>query len=950
MRFAALGEHDSASGHGSASGRGAWWRWLAIPWSSPVLVAAMATAAAAPVFLLVVAAGWQSAAEDQIASRVAATADLRVNGVDVWMEAQFEGAAVAKADELVEQRFAAIDRLEPPTFTLYTLLGKVSSPLLDRAIGTPVRLLAQDGALDSVTVVEQSDQPRSGIWVSRWFAEQFELGIGDPLLFEAGFVGDVAFNDVIPGQGTVEASVVTAIYEELWDEEGSPVGGFWGDVPPELLPRYVGPLGGPSTTLMLVDPVVLADSEVTGVVRWRSAANSTPDTLDGLQSLQSQYRRFETALVADGPLADAMLSLSTTAGRRPQFVTEFYETASRAEQAARRIGDPMRSGLTLGLVLSLSVLVAVGFFVVEQRRSEFRLLASDGDRWFRLGARVAAQSVAPAAIGVGAAVLVGATVVRWFGPAGRWSIDGLPWPSVLATFALAVVGTALVAGLVGQSTVTGPGAAAGTVSRTAGYLAFAGLAITLALLWIQAGERQSGVDTASLALPVVAFLLATSLFDGGLRLLLRVARAPSARDRPGLLLAWRRIAQGARPLRLATMAIGVGFGLVVTSVALVATFDRNLDAKLATQVAGTTRWTVFGTVPDDFALPPRTTWLFNQDTVVSPGGRTTRVVAVDEATFRSALSWHDEFGIDIDEAAELLQADLSGALPAIAIAGEGVPSEGGFGSTQSFPFQVVRRIDSLPLAGEFGATLLVSADRLDALGAARHELLLSGELERRAAELRAEQAKAELAGEVFDQEAHEAALPTLPRFIPPTDRYRRQLVSALTDSELEAAVEPGLSIRDRFSTTGSRADPNLVATRFAYEYVRVVGAVAVAVALAAMALYLVSRRRAAAMSSLMSRSMGIAANRMVASTVIEIAIVVAVGLFGAALAAPPVIRRLASRFDPLPRIPPGVDPVLGWSTIAGLGLLLVLLAAVFAMLIEWRDARRPAHEAVRSVQ
>jgi hypothetical protein len=840
--------------------------------------------------------------------------------------------------------------LTEPDLTIYTFQSSVAAPASGQVIGTPVRLMARAGALESVTVLDQADEPEAGVWISRWFAERYELGVGDTLELEAGFVGDVAFNDTVPGQGENAVAPITAVYQEVWNQEGSAPTGYWAEVPPVVVPRFIRAFGGPTTSLMLADFDVLADSGVTGVVRWRADVRSVPTTLSDLRTVESHYRQLETALVSDDPLALAAAELAAVEGRTAEFLTGYYDMVDRAERAARRVGDPMRSGLTLGLALSLTVMVAVGFFLVERRTSEFRLLASDGDRWIRLSVRVAAQSILPGVVGIGVGMMLGLALVRWFGPAQRWATNEVPWPSVAGILILAVVGTALVAGVVGQSLVSGPEFGSQTRSRTARAVAFLALLGAVALLWIQAGERRSGIDSASLALPVVAFLLSTAVFLAATRALLSRLRPPSARRRPGTLLAWQRISNGARPIGLATMAVGVGFGLVVSSVALVATFDRNLDAKLATQIGATTRWTVSAPLPDDLTLPAQTAWIHHQDTRVAPGGVVTRVVAVEEADFRSAVSWHEEFGLDVDQVAELLRSDVGSAIPAIAIAGEGLPTVGGVGTTRSFPYQVVQRVESLPLAGEFGATLLISADRLNEMGRTRYDRQLEDLEAERDVAVTVARAQAAAAGEEFDEQQFRSSLPSLPIFVPPTDQYRHHLVSMLSDAELEAAIDTQMNVRERISAAGLRADPNLVATRFGYEYVRIVGLVAIAVAIAAVLLYLASRRRTAALSSLMSRSMGVKPVWLLASTGVEVGVMLAIGIAGATLAAPPVIDRLADRFDPLPSVPPGVDAVFGWWTIVGSGLGLVLLAVLSAVVVEWRDMRRPIHEVLRDVR
>ena len=916
-----------------------------MPWRSLALLAALVTATAVPAFLLVTASAWQEGAKNEIARRVVDEADLERSGVDIRLEVLFRAENLFEADELLRSE---IDRLPANTeadLTLYTLPAGAESTS-GQPIGTPLRIVARAGAQAQVRVLDAADEPDGGLWISDWYAERFGLDIGDDLRVEAGFVGDVAFNDVVPGLGRVERWTITAIYEAIWDEDGDAPDGYWSALPAEILPRYLRPLQAPSTALALADPAVLADSGLTGFARWRTTSTGLPDTLEGLTAHRGAYRAAETALVADGELSRALRSAGAAAGRNPSFSTDLYETVGTATLAADQIDAPMRSTVSLGLALAIGVVGAAGFFVVERRRGEFRLLAGEGDGPFRLGLRVAVQVVLPSVLGAGVAVGLGLLVGRVFGPGSGWAGATVPTVTVVALTAGAVCGIGLVSGVLGARTLTFDRRSSGATGAAIRAGVAAGLGAT-AWLWFQTAESAAGrVDLASISLPVAAFVTAGLLALAAIDQILRRVPRPRAHRRPTLLLGVRRVQAGAVPLRLTALAIGIGVGLVITSVTLVATFDRAVDTKLATQIGAETRWSLAASEPTaDLDLPPNTALLAHQDTRVAPGGRPTRVVAIDPADLDGAVSWPSAFGLDPATAAALLAGGDGTFVPAIAIDGEGTPDTGAFGTMQPFPYRVVARAESLPLAGEFGATILISATAVDDLSERYHDELTRTEDALRLEEAQELAAEAAAAGTEFDIEEYLASRPTVP-FIPATERFRTHIVSALGLADLRARLGD-LEPREEFSSVARRNDADLVGVRLGFEFVRVVGAAALLLAFAALTLHIAARRRTAALSSVMARAVGLPPRAIIGGTVVEIATVVAATVGATALIAPIVVARLAERFEPLPDTPPGVTTRYDHLGMISAAIGVVAIASLAAALVERRDLARSPVEVLR---
>ncbi|MDH3755498.1 MAG: hypothetical protein OEU32_16660 [Acidimicrobiia bacterium] len=906
-----------ASGRSPAAG--SWWRWLRVPWSEWALAAALVAAAAAPIFIVVGAGAWRSAAEDRVAAQLSSRASLRESGVDIQVEVLFDADAVSRTDAALRAELDAVDGLGVPERTLYTLRGRLDSEAATSTIGIPVRLLARPGALDAVDVVERSESSDDGVWISSWFAERYGIGVGDRVTFEAGFVGDEAFNDSVEGGGTIGAFDVAAIYDPIWSVDGAPPGGFWAEVAPELVPTYVNAFRAPGTALVLTDEATLAASSLTGVARWEAAATGLPATLDGLEALDVRYRALERSLVQGSELSDALVQIATTAGARARLTSSLDETVAEAGAAAARLGGPISSARTVGLVIGFGTLVAAGAFFVDRRRNEFRLLAGEGERWLRLGARVGLQ-LAPVALAGAIVGAVGAAIVAGvFGPAAGVSLDGVPWRDVLIVGLVALAVEAVTAGIQGQRTLgmqpTGRARRAPVGLVTAAVV----LAVLAGFLWIQVGEvgGDADIDLAVVALPLVGLTLVIVVVILAVSALLWWGRGSGRRLGLVGTLVWRRLGSVDPGLRLVAGALGVGFGLVIFSVSLVATLDRTVDVKLGTEVGGPTRIDPFGAVPDDFELPAQTTFLLSQDTTVTPGDVRVRVVAVDEETFVAALDWPEEFGMSTADVAELITADSTDSLPVVAVNGEALPSAGAFGATQAFPYRVVGRLDSLPLAGGFGSTLMVSEQRLDDFAAVR------------IAEL-----------EAIDEAGAR----------PPTTRFRRRLVSQLSTAELEAAIAgSGLGVRALTSVGDRAAAPEIVAARFAFDYIRVLGAVAAATALASLALYLSARRRSRALTGVMTRALGVSARQAALATTIEVVVLVVLALVSSAVAVPLVVSRVSPRFDPAPGVPPDVAVVGSWPTLAVGALVLIAVVATGVWLSELRASRRPAGEVMRRV-
>lgn len=880
---------------------------------------AVTLAAAAPVFVVAterlwLAGGADAAAAQVIDGRAAATA-----GVDVQVEAALDAGTVAAVDAELRRELGEIDGLAEPAAAIYTLPGIAAARSGSDLARFQARALAVDGARDAVVVRERADSAQDGgVWISSWLAERFEIGLGDELLLESGVTADEAFNDLVPGGGAAAGWSVTGIYEPIWNEDGSQPGGFWSTVPPEAVPRYLRPFRAPSFALVLVEQPELASSGLTGILRWTAPAVALPDRLADLRERRSQYRRFESSLVQGSPLADAMVEVSTPARRRPLLATSLFDLVAEAERASGRLGGPIRVARDLGLVVGFAVTASVGSFIVRRRANEFALLAGEGERWPKMALRVLAQVVplfvGGAVIGTAAAVLTG----RYLSTSGWIAVPDLGWRSIIVAAAVGLGLCAVVAGAVGQQALAVDGIDRRWIrALTAGTVI--GLVALTAIFWVLAGgDAAGGADLVVAGLPLAGLGLTAVVATAGVGWLARRGRGLARRLGVVSLLAASRVAIPSPGLRMAVVGLAVGSGMVVYSTSLVTTVDRALDVKLATEVGAPTRLELFGDLPDDLDLPPRTTLLYTQDTVVSPGDRRVRVLAVDEATFADAVQWPEEYGATAEEVVTSISTGSRDTIPAVVITGEGLPGSGAIGTTQALPYRIVGRIEALPLARQFGATMMVSADRLDRFVADRNAELVA-------------------AGQDLGDNTRL-----------PTSRFRRRVLSQLPLDVLEpAVVAEGVSVREGLSADVLARDPGRAATRLAFDYVAVVGIVALVAGAVSVALYSSGRARDQAVTTVMLATIGVPAKRRGIVSLAEVVTVVGIGAITAVGAAPILAARVVWRFDPAPGVPPDVGVVFPVAVAAILFVAVLLATTAIVLVPEGASARRSSAEVMR---
>lgn len=886
-------------------------RWLGVPWSEWTLAGALVIAFAAPVMLVGSVDVWQAAAADDLTRRSVADVSLARNGVDVTVESRFSVDAVVTADREVTTEFASVPLLDTAVRADYTfadLMTTGPSPL--RGIGPVSRVVNLAGALEAVDVVAELDDTSDGVWISTWFADRLGVGLGDTVAFGVGTVTEEEWNEFSQGGGSDPAFRVVGLFEPLWSEDPTfELDAYWTAAPPEIVPRFIEAFGQPNFELALTEESTLLDSGLSGLVRWRAPLMSIPTDYDGLRTVRDEIRALEGALVTPGALADSMKQLATAELRRPVLATDIFDTTAGVEAAVGRMVAPLRSARALGALVGLIAVFALGVFFVERRRSEFRLLASEGEQWVAMTLRVVGQLLLPAV--VGAVVGVGAAIVglRWFGPSETYDIAALPRQAIVAMSAASLLVASTTAGVIGSRTLLSQST---ETKRAVLRVAFAALLVATVIAWSQVerttASGATSLDLVVVALPVLVIAVAVVVLVALLGVAARLAGRYVDRLPVEMFIAARRVAAGSVAVRLVIASLGLGIGLLVFALAVTATLDRAVDVRLATSVGGVSSATLLDELQGSAGSPAPTTVVRESDTRLLPGSVAARIIAIDPATYADAVTWSDEFGSEIDEVLTALGSSTAESIPVIAIEGEPVPDVGTFGLTRTYPYRVVATVRGFPTAGNRAVSVLVSIDSIN---------------------------------EYTTRTTEEGAAAA-------TASFRRTVVSQAGADELGDWLDRvGVGYRDVVSQAELRQSPTIVATRTAFGYLGIVGVIASAAAIVSMALFLSARRRSRALTGVITRSMGLSPPRSAAISAIELGSVLVVAVGAGLLASPLVVARLVPRFDPAPGRPPEISVVVEWAPLVVVSAAGVAIVSALVWLSEWIASRRPAGEVVR---
>jgi hypothetical protein len=660
-------------------------------------------------------------------------------------------------------------------------------------------------------------------------------------------------------------------------------------------------------------------------MQWEAPATTLPTSIAGLRSQVGAYRSLEVDLGTDPVIAPALEELAAIRAPAPSVGSLLDEQLATAEGAIAALRQPLASTRVVGVLIGMAVMATAGVFLVHRGRVEYRLLAGEGDRWPRFWARTAAQLIAPVTVGAIVGVCAGVIVAFVAGPADAIRFDIVGVGDVALAAAAGIALASITTGVLAQRTLD-----TGHIGRPGNGVAISAAALAIgafAFLWIQVARLpargETGLDLTVVAMPLVGLIAAVTLVVGLMQVVVGRARFIGSRLPTIPFLAWRRATTNDLGSLLIVGALSVGIGLVVLSAMLVGSLERTTDVKLSTRIGGESRVELAGIPKEGIVLPERSTLIAFDPGRIFPDNRPARLIAVDTRSYADAVSWPEEFGSSAEDVVELLENATSNALAVVMVDANPGPQTGTIG-VQRLPYEVVGTVASAPLAYEFGTTLLVSAERLEAYALGRLANQLGVDIEDQA---------------------------VTSRFRSPLVGYRKSLVSQQSASTVVAWAEDNeLATRTVESRFELENGIDIVAAATAFDYMSILGWVSAISAIAAMLLHRASVRSERAVASLMARRMGLSKSGAALVSAIEVVVLTSIALITAFAVAPAITWRLLPRFDPAPGLPPpavvAVDPLI----LVGAFIAAVVAIAGLVWLLDLSASRTNEGSVLRDVQ
>jgi putative ABC transport system permease protein len=878
-----------------------WWSWALEPWRSAGVTVALVGSLALPALLLSAGPMFEAAASDEVARRVVEGLAPGPAGVTLSARGRAAAPVLDPFSEALEDRLASIDPLAVPVRLLIT------DPVPGEAVGADDvgtarvtgRLFARRGAVEALEVVAGSTSA-PGVWITETLASDLQLGPGSTIAI-----------------GGLSAPVTVAgVYRDLWSTEPND---YWSEVPSQYVPRFLRVFNSPEFELIVVDDALMGGLGPSVRAVWEAPLDRAPQSWEALVALTDAYRQLERDLAGETEIGDLHRAFAVDPDAPPSLFSALFDARSDASAVIAELERPIATATVAGAAAGLALSTLGAVFLVRRRRSEYRLLAADGDGWWRFFVRAGVQYTAPALAGMVAGVAIAWLVIVALGPSGSADLDHVPWLSVAALSLAACLLAGAVTASLAIRTADGMNVEAGGVS-TSWLLVLGGAAVAM---WLQVGELApgDGVGPLVVAFPFVGIVTGVVMVVLVFRLVLRAFRRTGARLPTSLFLGWRALTGAETGALLVATALGLAAGLAVLSAVFVASVDTAIADKAVTVVGSDTRLDIADRA-DPATLPADTTIFRTLSTQVS--GTTTRVIAVDPDTFSSAVLWPSSFGRSPAEVIDALGAPVERGMAAVVV-GDRLPDRGEFGVQRVFPYEVVARLESFPLASVTGPTLVVRTDRLEAFARQRFEQGLEVSP--------TEQVAAEAEGE----EAEEVG------FASPLDPYTHTIVSRASVRELAGAAEAAeLVVREVVTLAEESNRIGNQATRWAFDFLRILAAIGAMTALVAMALYLSERRRERVVAAVMVDQMGIPMRTNIAASVVEMVGLASVALAAGTMSALLVAWRAFPSFEPDPATPPGagllVTPV-EVLVIVGLAVAAIALTAAAAQFAATSTAR-----------
>jgi hypothetical protein len=795
-------------------------------------------------------------------SPLATGLEVRVPGGDVEGDRGRRAAAVRLARD--------VDGVGRPVVTSMipvTAGGQV-------APGLELVAMARSGALDHVQRLTGGDP--GGVWIADTTARALRLRPGGTVVLT-----EPAYSF---GHKSPIAVRVAGIYRAL---ELDCCGPFWSN--------WVQDIRSTNRDLPPPPPFVLMPQSTLARVARRlhpSVENrfelpaATTLTLDGAKQLDARFRA----------LGQKINSGNSQVGRELGCAGETACTTTSSLSSALAIATTEVATVTptiwllavCGLLVGLALAVTAGVFLVRRRSDEVNVLFVRGEAVASFGARVALESVLPAAIGTAVGVIASISLLELLAPAGavdsRVIATGIAYGAAGGLLVIAAAAAGASAAFPRTGHRTGRGRLVLRVPWEVISVAAAGLLLALMLSGRGLAHDSTGATHPRLTvflLPMVAVTGAAGLATRGGTRLLRGVRTVSP---VWLLLALRRLASGRAALAAAVVGMAVAFGMFAYASTLSASLERSTAEKAYVSTGGDVQGVVDPSVGRTGSFPfPVALAQVDQSNVAFESGAPVDLVSADPAQLARTLRWGNGWPND---PRPLLPKLTTRSDRLLAIANSDAPnSDAVIYQGVRIPITIVGRA-AIPASRAGHPALLVSSRALRAVAARNHLL------------------------------------------------YPAPGVTGFVWAKGEtAAVERALAASNLYpfylTTPGEiTRSPSVAAAMRSYRYVRIVGVALSLLTLVALLLYLQARQRSQLISSAFARRMGLTRRSDTGAVAFEAAIVMLfAGLLGGGLAAL-IAHAIVRHVDSLPQYAPGPASVVPW-TVLVVGLAIAVVAASF---------------------
>jgi putative ABC transport system permease protein len=810
-----------------------------------------------------------SATSEALEREVSGRCDASYNGA--MRPSLFGGGRALQVTERNRERLtdevAGQPNLTAPRGTVVSPTAQATKQGSD--VPFPMVLLYRDGFEDRLEILE-GDGERGGVWIDEYAAEQYELRIGDVVVFNTIDVFSAEQVRVVERELPVTA--ITQDHAQLQSLH------FWCGVE-DLIGFTPGGDRKP--------PVGLVDLDV-------FAGNSSDPDDDAHYLVAEEY--WELPVEHQGltlTIAGEILSTFDEASRTIFFVpdeisTDLTTVTSRVEAIGVALNTSVRPLAVVVILVAFGLVAAAGSYWVDRRHDELRLLSAIGVGPLPIGFKALLEMLVPIVVGVGVGALGSIPVAVWVGPGGGVEAharrDGLVF-AVPATLA-ALILVATVAALRTRGLLSTGRHRRGSRRRT---LPLAAVSI-LGAYWLRGvigdeavvfGENElvGSVDPLVLLFPVLIFV-AAGLLAAELILFL----VPRAKDRwrgHSFYMASRRLVSSPGPVIVLLAGALIPIATLVYSAALTRSAEVSIEAKGRVFIGSDVRVPVFGLDELPAVLADRSTYVRRAERV-DLGGISVDFMVIDPETFALGAFWHSGFS---DRSLEELVGPLDevgSPLPAIAAnAGPGLESGTVDLGQLEVPIDVESSVSSFPGA---------RGDR---------PLIVVGK-----------EAYASFMAEADLPSAQDGTLPQL-------------WVAGLTDEEVERALSEA-DIGFAFTTT---IDEVLDLTKFqviiwTFDFLELYAALAGIIVVGAILLYADTRQRARNLSYALAMRMGLTRKEHLRAGLIEIGGLVVAGALVGSLTANLAARTIFRSLDALPATPP--SPL--WVGTIDLITILVLLS------------------------